>query len=225
VIRRFESYAFVPATPDEARLALAEVLAGCGRYIPEVLDSAIGWNGSSGPAELVWEHAFDSTDAYRRYMVHPYHADIIDRYVLPDSPERIVEPVTGAGLFGYHCGEPAFLVPPGGARRVVLLRLEPGDRATGAPGDLDERARGAAKAAGATCSSIGANTMASAWFDGETPLPVPAPKWTHVWELGFADLGALEHHLAHTGADLASELGAQRWTELGYEVTTKLRQP
>ena len=217
MIRRFETYAFLAGISDEQRLELAEVLFAAGSYIPEVRQSAIGWNSSTSPAELVWEHAYESPESYRRYMVHPYHADMIDRYVLPDSPERIVEPMTGAGLFGYHVDEPTFLLPPGSGRRVVLLHLP--DAAASAVHELAGRAAELAKGVGATCSSMGANTLAVCWFDGETPLPVPPPRWTHVWELGFPDLGALERHLTHGGDRLPGALDAERWTELCYEVT------
>lgn len=218
MIRRFETYAFLPGTPDEARLVLAEVLGVCGHYIPEVLHNAVGWNASDAPAELVWEHAYESPESYRRYMVHPYHADMIDRYVLPDSPERTVEAVTGAGLFGYHTDSTAFVLPAGSARRVVLLRLEEAADADSAA--LVGRAEDAARSAGAMSSSLGANSMANSWFDGETPIAgFPQPKWTHIWELGFSGLGSLEEHLSHAGADLPRAIGAARWTELCYEVT------
>lgn len=218
MIRRFETYAFLPGTTDEARRRVGDVLARAGRFIPEVLDSAIGWNRSDAPSELVWEQAYQSAESYRRYMVHPYHAEMIDRYVLPDSPERVVEPITGAGLFGYYCAEPGFRLPPGGARRVVLLRL---DEETGGAGDaaaLAERAERAAADAGAMGSMVGANTMAVAWFDGETPLPVPPPRWTHVWELGFERWDALERHVEGPGREAPAALGASRWAELRYEV-------
>ena len=48
----------------------------------------MGTNLSDAPVQLVWEHAYESPEAYRRYMVHPYHAVVIDRYLLPDAPER-----------------------------------------------------------------------------------------------------------------------------------------
>lgn len=218
MIRRFETYAFLPGTPDEARRRVGDVLVQAGRYIPEVLDSAIGWNRSGSPSELVWEQAFESAESYRRYMVHPYHAEMIDRYVLPDSPERVVEPITGAGLFGYHCDEPGFRLPAGGARRVVLLRFDEGSGGAGQATAPAARTTRAAADTGALVSSFGANTMAMAWFDGETPLPVPPPRWTHVWELGFGDLGALERHVAGAGGEVAPTVGASRWTDLRYEV-------
>jgi hypothetical protein len=216
VIRRFETYAFVPGTADDARRAVAAALGESGRYIPEVRHSAVGWNRSEEPAELVWEHAYDSPESYRRYMVHPYHADMIDRYVLPDSPERVVEPLRGAGLFGYHVEEPSFVLPSGAGRRVIMLRFDP----SLPPGieSLRVELAKAAQAAGAISSTVGTNTMASSWFDGETPLPVPPPKWSHVWELGFDDIDALQRHLASGGSQLPEVAGATRWTELFYEV-------
>ena len=35
-------------------------------------------------------------------------------------------------------------------------------------------------------SVVGANTLGSAWFDGVTPI-AGRPRWTHLWEQGFAD--------------------------------------
>ena len=216
MIRRFETYAFLPGTAPEARRALAVVLSEAGRHIPEVRWSAVGWNRSDAPAELVWEHAFESAEAYRRYMVHPYHADLIDRYVLPDSPERVVEPLRGAGLFGYHGSGPDFVLE-GGCRRVVLLRLE--DAApTRAAAELAARAASAADGAGALLSVVGANTMAAAWFDGETPLPGPPPRWTHILEQGFSTMEALEAFTAASGRSVLEGPPVRRWTELCYEV-------
>jgi hypothetical protein len=35
-----------------------------------------------------------------------------------------------------------------------------------------------------------ANSLASAWFDGETPVGA-GPRWSHLWEQGFGDPDAL----------------------------------
>ncbi|HLX87759.1 MAG TPA: hypothetical protein VKR22_04830 [Acidimicrobiales bacterium] len=221
MIRRFETYAFLPGTPEQMRKRLAEVLGHCHRYIPEVIHNAVGWNDTDSPSELVWEHAYESAEAYRRYMVHPYHADLIDRYVLPDAPERVVEPITGAGLFGYHCPEASFVLKPGEARRVVLLRFE---KAGAERGRVEGRAvafAGAAseagKNAGAIMSVVGTNTLANTWFDGETPHG-PPPRWSHIWEQGYGDLATLEEHGSSTGADFLHEQGVERFIELRYEV-------
>ena len=223
MIRRFETYAFLPGTPEAERRRLAEVLGHCHRYISEVEHNAVGWSRSDSPTELVWEHAYQSPAAYRRYMVHPYHADLIDRYVLPDSPERVVEPISGAGLFGYNCSEPSFALAPGQARRVVLLRFTPTDSDDDDESADDHVARFAAAAsepgrkAGAILSVVGSNTLANTWFDGETPHG-PPPKWTHIWEQGYTNLAELEERVSETGPDFLRQNGVTRFSELRYEV-------
>lgn len=219
MIRRFETYAFVPDTAPELRRRVAEVLGHCHRFIPEVVHNAVGWNTSGSATELAWEHAYPSVEAYRRYMVHPYHADLIDRFVLPDSPERVVEPITGAGLFGYHCDEADFALGAGQARRVVLLRFtESGDGDIAAAAEAFTRAASRASAgACALFSVVGANTLANSWFDGETPMGPPA-KWSHVWEQGYADLATLAAGADETGPDFLRLAGMERWSELRYEV-------
>jgi hypothetical protein len=182
MLRRWETYAFLPGTAPELRQRLADVLLGAGQYIPEVLGSAVGWNRSAVSSELVWEHRFESPAAYQRYMVHAYHADLIDRYVLADSPERIVETVKGAGLFGYRCDEAVDGEPPW--RVVILLQIAPEADDSTEPGLWHALAERAA-ALGAQGIGFGANSLANAWFDGVTPLPGPPPRWTHVWEAGL----------------------------------------
>ena len=190
MIRRFESYAFLAHTSAAQRERLAEVLLAAGQHIPEVQQSAVGWNRSSASSQLVWEHIFDSTAAYQRYMVHPYHAELIDRYVLADSPERVVETVRGAGLFGYHCDRADWIDAP--ARLVVLVDVhtEAGPEAEAL---LWERLADATNAVpdGKPATArigLGRNTLATSWFDGVTPLPGPQPRWSHVWEAGLPSL-------------------------------------
>ncbi|HZU80505.1 MAG TPA: hypothetical protein VE991_11365 [Acidimicrobiales bacterium] len=212
MIRRFETYAFLPGVPEDGRRELARVVAETDRYIPEVLDNWAGWNGAGSDAELVWEHAFESVSAYRRYMVHRYHAEVLDRYVLVDSPERIVETLRGAGLFGYSCpGAPYRLEH--GARRVVLLQLE---RSAG-PSEVDSlerRLADATREAGGVLSVLARNTMADRWYDGVTRLPMPV-RFTHVWEQGFpsgevmraTDVGrVLDDPVVRRTSELAYEL-------------------
>lgn len=183
MLRRFETYAVLPEVTTEQRHRLADVLREAGRAIPEVLGSAVGWNRSSASSELVWEHYFESPEAYCRYMVHPYHADLIDRYVLADSPERVVETVRGAGLFGYPCEDTSVGQRP--FRHVVLLDLDP-HATDAAQAGLWVRLEAAAAACGEVSVSFGGNSLAGAWFDAVTPLPGPPPRWGHVWEVGTA---------------------------------------
>lgn len=212
MIRRFETYAFLPGASDHVRTRLAHVLLDCSRFIPQVLHNAVGWNRSDAPAELVWEHAYASVDDYLRYMEHPYHAEMLDRLILADSPERVVEPVTGAGLFGYFCESAEFALPSG-ARRVALLQLEqPGPP----PDELVKRLAALTSQAGGLFSVVGHNTLANSWFDGVTPLSERPPKWSVVWEQGFADFDTLEKGAATAGVGPP----VVRWTDLRYEVAS-----
>ena len=228
MLRRFEVYALRPDAPEDRARALEAACRDCGRFIPEVLDCAVGTNLSAAPVQLVWEHAYASPEAYRRYMVHPYHAVVIDRYVLPDAPERIaLDGPLGAGLYGYACDAPSYRMI-GGVRRLVLLRL---DVAAGAdavarmPGVLEEASR---DVPGMIVSIMAANTMGSAWFDGVTPV-MGAPRWTHVWEQGFVDLDGLDAY--RRGDSTLAEVERAGWegwmggivkrsAELFYEVRT-----
>ncbi len=219
-IRRFETYAFLPGATADQRRQLADVLLESGQRIPEVNHSAVGWNRSEASSELVWEHFFDSPAAYRRYMVHPYHAELIDRYVLADSPERVVETAKGAGLFGYRCsghpfldGDP-FLAAP--ARIVVLFDL---DADVADIDELSQRLAEACSPADTRGTGWGPNSMASAWYDAETTLPGLPPRWNHVWEAGLG--AAPSDDLGETIAALLLEAGARTTRTLHYEVVRR----
>jgi hypothetical protein len=182
MLRRFEMYALRGDADPAAVQRLERAFLDCGQFIPEVLHSAVGTNRSAAPVQLIWEHGYESAEAYQRYMVHPYHAGLLDRFLLADSPERIVtENDLGAGLVGYACDDDSYAMT-GGVRRVVLLGLADGadlGRIVTALRDAPEQAPEM------TLSVVGSNTMGSAWFDGVTPLTPPSV-WTHVWEQGFA---------------------------------------
>jgi hypothetical protein len=213
MLRRFEVYALRPDAPADAARDLVAACRDCGDYIPEVLDCAVGANLSDAPVHLVWEHSYASAEAYGRYMVHPYHAAVLDRYLLPDSPERVVvDDPLGAGLVGYACESPSYRMR-GGVRRLVLLRLDPGASETdvarlrralgGAPQDAPDM----------VVSVMAANTMGAAWFDGVTPITGP-PRWTHLWEQGFSSLHGLDsyRHGASTMADV-ERVGWEQWMD------------
>lgn len=186
MLRRFEIYSLDPAAPPAQVELLRTSLRDSPRYIPEVLHSAVGDNLSSAPLQLAWEHAYASPEAYRRYMVHPFHATVLDRFLLADSPERVTtDNRLGLGLAGYSCDDPSFALGAG-VRQLVFLDL---NGATGEEiGFLAEQVQ--AVAAGPSphmaVSVFAENSMASRWFDGETET-APAPRWTHLWEQGFAD--------------------------------------
>ena len=229
ILRRFEVYALDPDAPPERVRALEAACRDCGLHIPEVLDCAVGTNRSDAPVQLVWEHAYESPEAYGRYMVHPYHAVVIDRYLLPDAPERIViDGPSGAGLYGYGCTTPVYRMGAGGIRRLVLLRVDV-DAAEGAVADLGATLEGATgEVPDMVVSVMAANTMGSAWFDGVTPL-TPPPRWTHIWEQGFTSFDALEAYrggdstparIERTGWSDATDGVVKCSAELFYEVTT-----
>jgi len=207
VLRRYEMYSISPGAPPASVRRLADAFLNCGRFIPEVLDSAIGTNLSDAPVRLVWEHAYESPEAYQRYMVHPFHACVLDRSLLADSPERLIsDNDLAAGLVGYACDGPVYRMS-GGLRRLVLLDLDPGT-GTDALDALDALIAGE----GAPRVSVFAeNTMGSAWMDGVTPITA-RPPWSHVWEQGWDDLAAFESY--RDGPSKLAEIERNGWEGL-----------
>jgi hypothetical protein len=188
VLRRFEIYSMGDGVRPEEVWRLEEAFRKCGEHIPELKDSVVGRNLSEQPIHMVWEHSYDSPEAYQRYMVHPYHANILDRYLLNDSPERIVtDGILGDGaLVGYTCETPIYHMTSG-VRKVVLFGLDGQESDVAA---FAERLRKLpVDEEGIVLSVIEANTFGIAWFDGVTPI-LPPSQWTHVWELGFVSLDA-----------------------------------
>ena len=200
MLRRYEMYSLDPNASPAAVQRLTQSFLECGRFVPEVLDSAVGTNLSDAPVRLVWEHAYESPAAYQRYMVHPFHACILDRPLLADSPERIVTSNDlGAGLLGYECASPVYRLAAG-VRRLVLVDLSP-DRSPAAAARFDEAvARASDGVKGLVVSIVAENSMAAAWFDGVTPI-APPPRWSHVWEQGWESLAAFEAYGAHCRED------------------------
>ena len=94
------------------------------RYIPEVLDSAVGHNVPTPASTSCGEHTYESPEAYPRYMCHPYHICMLDRYLLPESPRvhhRASAPSADAGLTRIRDRRRA--VPThGGIRRLVAMK-------------------------------------------------------------------------------------------------------
>jgi hypothetical protein len=186
-LRRFETYAFREDTAPEHVAELERVLRRAGEFIPEVLYSAVGRNESDADVELVWEHAYDDPDAYARYMCHPYHICILDRYLLPESPECITASRSGSklGLLGYEIDGARFR-RDGGVRRLVAMKAEPDVEAEAwrrfASGLTDRPSQ----APGMRVSIVAPNTMGLEWWpDG----------WTHLWEQAYDDEPAMRRAL------------------------------
>jgi hypothetical protein len=192
MLRRFEIYTLRDGVPADSVKRLEQAFTACGEFIPEVNHSVVGTNLSDQPIHLVWEHSYDSPEAYQRYMVHPYHANVLDRYLLNDSPERIVtsSPLGDGVLVGYACETPVYYVKDG-VRKVVLFGLSGPEAETGRGGFIDALRKLADTEEGVVLSVVEPNTMGVAWFDGVTPI-LPPSQWTHVWELGFESLDAYQ---------------------------------
>jgi hypothetical protein len=212
MLRRFEIYSLDPNAPQEKVKAMRASMINARRYIPEVLHSAAGDNQSEIGLDFVWEHAYESSASYQRYMVHPFHANIYDRYLLNDSPERIVtDNPYDVGLLGYSCQSPAYFLPGGAARRLVLLRVAQGEEDF--IRSIAEKAR--AENPDMILSVFAENTFATRWLDGETQI-LESTTYSHVWEQGYASLA----QAAAAGNEWRKPAGAaiEKFIELWYEL-------
>jgi len=203
MLRRLETYGFHPSTTPEQIDELARVLRRTGWFIPEVLDSAVGRNRSDAGVDLVWEHAYESPDAYARYMCNPYHICILDRYLLPEAPECITASRRELmlGLMGYEIDGAPFR-RDGGIRRIVALKAD-GD----AP-DFDAFAAELEARPGLAVSVVAPNIMGLEWFP---------TGWTHLWEQAFDDDAAMQAAIADE-ADLLERGPVAEWIDIHYVI-------
>jgi hypothetical protein len=213
-IRRWEMFSLDPAAPASARDRLRRAMGECDRFVPGITRCAVGTNTADGPVELIWETTYRSVGAYAtEYMTHPYHAALLDRFLLPDCPERITTSNdSGAGLVGYTVARDRPLGPVAW-RRLLLLDLldEPDAADVELPDD------------GWSDSILAANTMSTRWFDGETDLG-GRPVWSHLWDQCFASRDQYEAHVAGSSraARVESDLVARsrRSAEVVYAPAT-----
>jgi hypothetical protein len=197
-IRRWEMFSLAPDAPVAARERLTRAMRDCDRFIPGITRCAVGTNTAGGPIELVWETTYASVGAYATtYMTHPYHAALLDRFLLPDCPERITTTNdAGVGLIGYTV-DPDRPLGPVAIRRLVLLDFADDDSAR------DAAAAVAAVDDGWSDSILAENTMSTRWFDGETDLG-GRPAWTHIWDQCFTSADQYDAH--RRGDTSASQL-------------------
>lgn len=203
ILRRFEMYSFEgpPASVDDFARAAGE----CASYIPEVLHSAIGRIDGAPPLNFAWEQAYASPESYRRYMEHPYHAAVLDRYLMMDSPECILAGnALGVGLIGYRAEQQEFFLPSG-ARRVIAMRLREGADEAFAALAAAHRGHG-----GMAISVFRDNWFGGRWFDAESIVD-PNPMHSHIWEQGYASLAAAQANAGWRGE-------AERLTEMMVEM-------
>jgi hypothetical protein len=184
-IRRWEMFTIASDAPTPARERLWRAMRDCDQFIPGITRCAVGTNVADGPIEFVWETTYASVGAYATtYMTHPYHASLLDRFLLPDCPERITTTNDfGAGLIGYPVDRDRSLGPVA-IRRILLLDFDDDGEIGPAPEVPDD---------GWSDSIVAANTMATRWFDGETDLG-GRPRWGHVWDQCFATVDQYEAH-------------------------------
>jgi len=125
-IRRWEMFSDRRRTrPASARERLWRAMRDCGQFIPGITRCSVGTNIADSPVELVWETTYESVGAYATtYMTHSYHAALLDRFLLPDCPERITGTnALGAGLVGYTVERDRALGRVA-VRRLLLLDFE-----------------------------------------------------------------------------------------------------
>ena len=77
------------ATEDKVAYLIA-VLQATPQYIAGMLWSRVTAEVSSNPYHLLWDHGFEDHEALDRYMLHPYHYNIIDEWMYRESPRAIV---------------------------------------------------------------------------------------------------------------------------------------
>ena len=203
MLRRLETYGFHPSTTPEQVEDLARVLRRTGWFIPEVLDSAVGLNRSSAGVDLVWEHSYESPDAYARYMCNPYHICILDRYLLPEAPECITASRRELmlGLMGYEIDGAPFR-RDGGIRRIVALK------AAGDAHDFDAFAAELEARPGLAVSVVAPNIMGLEWFP---------TGWTHLWEQAYDDDDAMQAAIAGE-ADVLERGPVTEWIDIHYVI-------
>jgi|tagenome__1003787_1003787.scaffolds.fasta_scaffold20656937_3 hypothetical protein len=201
MLRRLETYSFRPDTTPEQVDELARVLRRTGWFIPEVLDSAVGRNRSSAGVDLVWEHSYESPEAYAHYMCQPFHICILDRYLLPEAPECITASRRELmlGLMGYEIDGAPFR-RDGGIRRIVALKAS-------SP-DFDAFAADLEAKPGLAVSVVAPNTMGLEWFP---------TGWTHLWEQAYDDDAAMEAAIADE-AELLAGGPVSEWIDIHYVI-------
>jgi Stress responsive A/B Barrel Domain len=212
MLRRFEIYSVDPKAPQDKVATMRASMRNAQRHIPEVLHSAVGDNKSEVALHFVWEHAYESSESYKRYMIHPFHANIYDRYLLNDSPERLVtNNPYDVGLLGYSCEKPIYFLKNGAARRLVLLRVAQGQEKFVRA--LTEKVR--AGNPRMILSVFAENTFATRWLDGVTQM-LEQTTYSHIWEQGYDSL----ENAAAAGNDWRASAGAaiEKSIELWYEL-------
>ena len=191
MIRRFYIMPLDQGVCDEKAREMAKTFNDADLFIAGLHDSAASMDINS--RTIIWENNFDNEENYvGPYMVHPYHCQSLDKYLLHDSPERITHDIFTA----------RYVIPEGttqlakGVRRILLLHLEEGSD-TSVFEDFD------AAGAGMAMSVFSPENVV--WVSGK------GRSCTHIWDQGFTDTEALEQFLlSPTGLETTSRDGLAR---------------
>jgi len=191
MIRRFYILPLDHGVSDENAQDLARSFSDADLFIDGLWESASGVDLDS--RTVIWEHNFIDEETYAGpYMVHPYHCQTLDHFLLPDSPGRISHDFFTA----------RYTIPKDskrlgkGIRRVLLLHIEEGS-------DLSSLENFDAEGAGMAMSVFSPENVA--W------VSVKGRSCTHIWDQGFADMTALERFLmSPVGLETSSREGLRR---------------
>ena len=167
MIRRFYIMPLRYGVDDAKVEEFRKVFDDTDRFLPGLVDSAAGLDYDSDT--VIWENNFVDEAAYTGpYMLHAYHAQMLDNYLMADSPECITHDI--------YATRYTFDTPPprieSGIRRIVLMKVAEGSD-TSAIADM------VAKGDGMAASTIGEDNVGWVSFKGRP--------WTHIWEQTFAD--------------------------------------
>ena len=188
-------FSIAPDAPAPARDRLWRAMRDCDRFIPGITRCAVGTNTADGPVELVWETTYESVGAYATtYMTHPYHAALLDRFLLPDCPERITTTNDlGAGLIGYTVDRDRPLGPVAIRRLLLLDFADPDCR----------RRRRPVRSPPPTTAGASRSWPRTPWRPaGSTarPTSVAARRGPHLWDQCFATVDQYDAHRERNGA-------------------------
>lgn len=94
MLSRLYAIAIKQGTPAEVVEELVSVLDRAPEFIPSMRWSTVRREESPNVYELVWHNGFEDRAGYQEYLRHPYHGNVIDHYMYPESPESIITPQT-----------------------------------------------------------------------------------------------------------------------------------
>jgi Stress responsive A/B Barrel Domain len=73
---------------------LVRVLEEAPAFIPSMRWSRVSSEISRNPYDLVWDNSFEDEAGFQDYLLHPYHANVIDHYMYLESPAAIITEAT-----------------------------------------------------------------------------------------------------------------------------------